>query len=131
MEKALILFDGFCNFCSTSVHFIIDHDPEGYFIFTPLQLPKGQEILRNYNLDTDELDTLILLEDGKIYTHSTAALRIAKKLTGFPRLFYPLIFLPRPVRDLFYTLFSRYRYKLFGKTEHCRVPTQEERDRFI
>jgi predicted DCC family thiol-disulfide oxidoreductase YuxK len=130
VEEAIIIFDGFCNFCSRSVKFIMDHDPEGYFMFTPLQSPRGKKIQRSYKFDADLLDTLILLEKGKIYTHSTALLRIARRLKGFPRWFFPLIVLPSPIRDFFYKCFARYRYKLFGMSEHCFVPTEDERNRF-
>ena len=131
LEHPVILFDGVCNFCDASVNFIIDHDPKRHFKFTAQQLDAGQEILRKNGLDPAKLDTLVLSEDGKIYTRSTAALRIAKKLSGGWKLFYVFILIPRPIRDVFYNLFAQYRYKLFGKKEACRVPTATERARFI
>ena len=130
-DHPIILFDGVCNFCDASVNFIIDHDPNLHFMFTAQQLDVGQQILIANGLDPSKLDTLVLYEDGKIYTRSTAALRIAKELSGGWRLFYAFIVIPRPLRDVFYNLFARYRYKLFGKKEACRVPTAAERARFI
>ena len=131
LEHPVILFDGVCNFCDALVNFIIDHDPKLHFKFTAQQLDAGQEILRKNGLDPAKLDTFVLSEDGKIYTRSTAALRIAKQLSGGWKLFYVFIIIPRPIRDVFYNLFAKYRYKLFGKKEACRVPTAAERARFI
>ncbi len=131
LEHPIILFDGVCNFCDASVNFIIDHDPKLHFKFTAQQLDAGQEILRKNGLDPAKLDTLVLSEDGNIYTRSTAVLRIAKQLSGGWKLFYVFIIIPRPIRDVFYNLFAKYRYKLFGKKEACRVPTVAERARFI
>ena len=131
LEHPVILFDGVCNFCDASVNFIIDHDPKQHFKFTAQQLDAGQEILRKNGLDPAKLDTLVLAEDGKVYTRSTAALRIAKQLSGGWKLLYVFIIIPRPIRDVFYNLFANYRYKLFGKKEACRVPTATERARFI
>ncbi len=131
LDHPVVLFDGVCNFCDASVNFIIDHDPKRYFIFTAQQLEVGQALLRKSGLDPSKIDTLVLVEDGKVYTRSTAALRIAKQLSGGWKLFYIFIIIPRPIRDVFYNLFATYRYKLFGKKEACRVPTAAERERFI
>ncbi len=131
LDHPVVLFDGVCNFCDASVNFIIDHDPKRYFIFTAQQLEVGQALLRKSGLDPSKIDTLVLVEDGKVFTRSTAALRIAKRLSGGWKLFYIFIIIPRPIRDVFYNLFATYRYKLFGKKEACRVPTAAERERFI
>ncbi len=131
LDHPVVLFDGVCNFCDASVNFIIDHDPKRYFLFTAQQLEVGQALLRKSGLDASKIDTLVLVEDGKVYTRSTAALRIAKQLSGGWKLFYIFIIIPRPIRDVFYNLFATYRYKLFGKKEACRVPTAAERERFI
>jgi predicted DCC family thiol-disulfide oxidoreductase YuxK len=131
VKKALILFDGYCNFCSRSVNFIMDHDPDGYFMFTSLQVENGQAFLREHGLKQDNFDSFILYENGNIYTHSTAALRISRKLKGGWKLFYGLIVIPKPLRDFLYKLFAANRYRLFGKRRHCRIPTEEERARFL
>jgi predicted DCC family thiol-disulfide oxidoreductase YuxK len=125
----IVLFDGVCNFCNGSVNFIIEHDKKGYFRFAPLQSEIGKEYIEKFGLS--ELDSVILVEDEKVYTHSTAALKIARQLDGPWSWFYALIIIPRPVRDFFYKLFAKYRYRLFGKQDACMLPTPEIRSRFL
>ena len=129
--SAIILFDGVCNFCNSSVNFIIERDREGYFKFAPLQSEIGEKLLRENGVDKIETDSVVLIEDGKVYTHSTAALRVARKLSGAWKWFYYLIVVPRIVRDGAYKLFAKYRYKLFGKKDECMLPTPEIRARFL
>lgn len=129
--SAIVLFDGVCNFCNGSVNFIITHDAENYFKFAPLQSDVAQSLLEKYDIDKAETDSVILIENETAYTHSTAALRIARKLDGAWSWFYALIVVPKPVCDFFYKLFAKYRYRLFGKTEACMMPTPEIRERFI
>ena len=140
---AVVLFDGVCNFCDASVNFIIDHDKAGYFKFAPLQSEEGRRLANQYgfesatdrsaNTDSDliPIDSVILVEDGKAYTHSTGALRVVRRL-GLPWSFmYAFIVVPRPVRDYFYRLFAKYRYRFFGKKDQCMIPTPEVRSRFL
>jgi predicted DCC family thiol-disulfide oxidoreductase YuxK len=139
---AVVLFDGVCNFCDASVNFVIDHDPEGYFKFAPLQSESGTRLANEYGLasetaglqpsdDLIPIDSVILIEDGKAYTHSTGALRIARRLTGLWSMFYALIIVPKPVRDFFYRLFAKYRYRFFGRKDQCMLPSPEVRQRFL
>ncbi|HEY6172604.1 MAG TPA: DUF393 domain-containing protein, partial [Candidatus Kapabacteria bacterium] len=97
--NGIILFDGVCNFCNSSVNFIIDRDAANYFKFGALQSDEGQTLLKKHNQSTDSFDTLILIEGDGLYTRSTAALRIAKKLSGLWPLFYIFIILPKFLRD--------------------------------
>jgi predicted DCC family thiol-disulfide oxidoreductase YuxK len=127
---ATVLFDGVCNFCDASANFIIRHDPEGYFKFAPLQSETGEQLRAKYGIDRT-IDSVILVEDEKVYVRSTAALRIARKLSGAWSWLYALIIVPRPVRDFFYDLFAKYRYRLFGKKDMCMMPTPEIRGRFL
>jgi predicted DCC family thiol-disulfide oxidoreductase YuxK len=129
--SAVILFDGVCNFCNGSVNFIIDRDPDAYFKFAPLQSEIGEKLLRENGVDKAQTDSVILIEDGKVYTHSTAALRIAGRLRGKWSLFKHLAIVPSFIRDGFYKLFAKYRYKMFGKQEACMLPTPEVRARFL
>jgi len=129
--SAIILFDGVCNFCNGSVNFIIERDKAGYFKFAPLQSEIGEKLLKENGVDKAETDSVILIEDGKVYTHSTAALRIARKLEGRWSWFHYLTVVPRFIRDGFYKLFAKYRYKMFGKQEACMLPTPEIRSRFL
>ena len=139
---ATVLFDGVCNFCDNSVNFIIEHDREGYFRFAPLQSDAGRELAAKIGFipagrageRDDELipiDSVILLEDGKAYTHSTAALRILKRLGRPWSWLYALIVVPKAVRDLVYKLFAKYRYRFFGKRDQCMIPTPAVRARFL
>jgi predicted DCC family thiol-disulfide oxidoreductase YuxK len=140
---AVVLFDGVCNFCDASVNFIIERDRNGYFKFAPLQSAEGRRLAGEYGFQSvtagDEdpvddlipIDSVILVEDGRAYTHSTAALRILRRL-GFPwSWLYALIVVPKPIRDFFYRLFARYRYKFFGKKDQCMLPSPEVQARFL
>jgi predicted DCC family thiol-disulfide oxidoreductase YuxK len=130
-EQAIILFDGVCNFCNGMVGFIIRHDPEAYFKFGALQSDEGQRLLKEFGLLQTDLDTLILIEDGRAFTHSTAVLKICRHLSGGWSIFYDFIVVPQLIRDPLYYLFAKIRYRIFGKRKECRVPTNQERARFI
>lgn len=129
--SAIILFDGVCNFCNGSVNFVITHDAQNYFKFAPLQSDVAQGLLDKFKIDKSATDSVVLVEDEKVYTHSTAALRIARKLDGAFSWLYVLVIVPKFIRDFFYKLFAKYRYKLFGKKDVCMMPTAEIREKFI
>jgi predicted DCC family thiol-disulfide oxidoreductase YuxK len=131
-KKSIVLFDGQCNFCNESVLFIIDRDPDEHFSFAPLQSDVGQKLLREHGITEVLPETLVLVQNERVSMRSTAALRIA---LGMWRL-WPLIGLlgflvPRFLRDAAYRAFAKRRYRWFGKTEACRVPTPELRRRFL
>jgi predicted DCC family thiol-disulfide oxidoreductase YuxK len=128
---AVVLFDGVCHLCNSSVAFIIRHDPRGHFKFAPIQSPIGQESLRRHHIPTDALDTFVVIEGGRAYTRSTAALRVARRLSGLWSAAYVLIVVPRVVRDFIYKVIARNRYKWFGKREECMMPTLEVKERFL
>lgn len=128
---AIVLFDGVCNFCNASVNFVIERDTAGYFKFAPLQSEIGEELVAKHNINTAETDSVIVVENDRAYTHSSAALRIAKRLDGLWSWSYALIIVPKPIRDFFYRLFAKYRYKLFGRQDACMMPTPEIRARFL
>lgn len=129
--SAIILFDGVCNFCNGSVNFIIERDPQKYFKFAPLQSEVGEKLLKENGVNKIETDSVVLIEDGKVYTHTTAALRIARQLSGRWSWFYGFIVVPSFIRDVFYKLFAKYRYQMFGKQDACMLPTPEMRERFL
>jgi len=129
--SAIILFDGVCNFCNGSVNFIIEHDPQKYFKFAPLQSEVGEKLLKEHGVDKIETDSVVLIEDEKVYTHTTAALRIARRLSGYWSWFYGFIVVPSVIRDIFYKIFAKYRYQMFGKQDACMLPTPEMRERFL
>ena len=129
--KRIVLFDGDCNFCDASVQFIIKRDPYAHFYFTSLQSEKGHQLKKQYDIGEDE-DSVVLIEKGKAYTQSSAALRIAKKLDGLWHLFFLFILVPRPVRDSLYNYVAKNRYRWFGKKEDaCALPSPEMRKRFL
>ena len=100
----IILFDGVCNFCNSSINFVIEKDKRDAFKFAPLQSEIGQKLLAEHKIDSAETDSVILIENDKAYTHSTAALRIAKNLGGIWSFGYVLIIVPKFIRDFFYKL---------------------------
>jgi predicted DCC family thiol-disulfide oxidoreductase YuxK len=130
-EKKIILFDGVCNFCSFWVDFVIKRDKKDKFRFAALQSEKTKELTGRFNIDVSSLDTFILIEDEKICTRSTAALKVCKELSGPVKILYPFIIIPKCIRDFFYDLIARNRYKLFGRRESCRVPTEDEKGKFL
>lgn len=129
MENPVILFDGVCNFCNSSINFIIEHDKKGYFKFAPLQSGIGKTLVDKFGLNN--VDSIILVVDDKAYTHSTAALKFIKHLDGIWSWAYIFIIIPRPIRDFFYKLIAANRYRLFGKKDVCMMPTPEIRSRFL
>jgi predicted DCC family thiol-disulfide oxidoreductase YuxK len=130
-KKAIVLFDGHCNLCNGSVQFIILRDKKGYFNFCSLQSETGQSMLEKYNLSKTELNSLVLIENEKAYRQSTAALRIARKLDAAWFLLYGFIIIPLFIRNFFYNLISKNRYRLFGKKDECMLPRPEWRERFL
>jgi len=127
---SIVLFDGVCNFCNDTVNFIIRHDREEKFRFAPLQSPIGSELKAKYSVG-DDVDSIVLIENEQAHTYSTAALRILKTLGGIMSAAYVFMIIPAPIRDLFYKMFAKYRYRLFGKKDACMVPTPEVRSRFL
>ena len=130
-DKIIVLFDGVCNLCSGAVQFIIKRDGSSKFLFASLQSDFGGTQLSKFGLDPTKLHSIIVLENGKKYERSDAALMIASHL-AFPwpllRLFY---ILPRFIRDWIYDLIAKNRYTMFGKKETCMIPTPEMKSRFV
>jgi predicted DCC family thiol-disulfide oxidoreductase YuxK len=136
MEKDLaahgvILFDGVCNLCNGVVQFIIPRDPNRYFYYAALQSDAGYKLRKQYHLSTTEINTFILVQNGEIYTKSTAALLVARKLPGLWSLLAAFIVIPRFLRDPIYDWVSRNRYKWFGQKTECMMPTAETKLRFL
>ena len=131
MEKhGIILFDGVCNLCNGFVQRIIIADEKDYFRFASLQSETGQNLLKNYP-NLQDLKSIVYLQDGKVFTKSSAALKIASHLSGSWKLLRIGYILPAFIRDVFYDLIAKYRYKLFGKKEQCMVPTPELKAKFL
>ncbi len=128
--SSIVLFDGVCNFCNGAVNFIIRHDADKKFKFTPLQSEAGQELRAKFNIGED-VDSIILIEDDNAYMHSTAGLRVARGLGGIWSLGYAFIIVPPFIRDWAYKLFAKYRYRLFGRQDACMLPTPDLKERFL
>jgi predicted DCC family thiol-disulfide oxidoreductase YuxK len=128
---AIVLFDGVCNLCNASVQFIIDRDPQAYFKFASLQSEVGQGFCHQFGINEGELDTVMLIENGKLYTHSAAPLRVSRHLKGAWPLMYAFVIVPPFLRNMVYRWIARNRYKWFGKQEACRIPTPELKARFL
>ena len=130
--KLIVLFDGVCNFCNDSVQRIMKNDHKDIFRFASLQSDIGQELTRERGIDTSQVDSIILIDPGNAYyIKSTAALEIAKRMDGFYPILQVFLGLPVSLRDRIYDHIARNRYKWFGKREECKVPTQEEKKKFI
>jgi len=130
LDSPVILFDGVCNLCNAAVRTVVRHDDAGVYRLAPLGSPVGQELLRRHGLPTDGFDSVVLVEDGAAYTRSTAALRVCRRLGRPWSLLGPLLAVPAPLRDPFYDLVARTRYRLFGRTDGCQVPPPAVRERF-
>ena len=126
----IILFDGDCNFCDSSVQFIMKRDRRATFKFTSLQSEQGQKLLRKYNVPND-IDSFVIIEHPKCYLKSTAALRVCKQLDGAWKLLSIFLVVPRPIRDFVYDIIAKNRYKWFGTKQSCMIPTAEQRKRFL
>jgi predicted DCC family thiol-disulfide oxidoreductase YuxK len=126
----IILFDGVCNLCNSSVQFILKRDPNGTFKFASLQGETGQALLKKYGLNTDS-NSFVFIENDKIHLKSTAALRVCRKLTGAWRLLAAFLIIPGFIRDHFYGIIAKNRYRWFGKKDSCMLPKPEWKNRFL
>ncbi|MEM7105321.1 MAG: thiol-disulfide oxidoreductase DCC family protein [Bacteroidota bacterium] len=130
-RKPLLLFDGVCNLCNNSVQFVIERDPNGKVNFASLQSETGQKVLEYSGMSKTDLTTVVLVDNGKIYTKSSAALRTAGYLDSPFRLMKLFLIVPKFIRDFFYNYIARNRYKWFGKQESCIMPTPDIKARFL
>ncbi len=129
--KNIILFDGVCNLCVGSVQFVSKRDTRNHFLFASMQSRAGQEMLHHFDLSADVFNSFVLIENGRAYHRSTAALRVAKNLRGLWPMLYIFVIVPRTVRDTIYDWIARNRYRWFGKNAECWLPTPELKERFI
>src|SRR5262245_24985732 len=130
-EGPIVLFDGVCKFCNSGVNFLLDRDARGRIRFAPLQSEFGQQLLARYGLRRDHFDTLVLVEDGRHFVRSTAALRLARYLDMPWPLLSALLLVPTFLRDGAYDVLAANRVRWFGRLEACWVPTPEVRSRFL
>ncbi|RKD96851.1 thiol-disulfide oxidoreductase DCC family protein [Marinifilum flexuosum] len=129
-SNPIVLFDGVCNFCNTSVRFVLAYNRAENIHFSPLQSDFAKQLLTEHNLSFDEMNTVVFIENNKAYTKSSAAFNIAKHLAYPWRILYYFKYLPNAITDWGYDLIARNRYSWFGKKNQCMVPKPEWRKRF-
>jgi len=131
-DKKIILFDGVCNLCNTSVQFIIKHDKKDIFRFVSLQSEIGQQIINHIGIDNTKVDSIVLYEPGvAYYLKAEAALKIAKELNGLYALLNSFSIFPSYVTNLVYDYIAKNRYKWYGKKEKCMIPSLENKSKFL
>jgi predicted DCC family thiol-disulfide oxidoreductase YuxK len=130
-QHSIILFDGVCNLCNSSVRFVIKHDKRKQFMFASLQSAAGQQLLKQYQLPLQSFNSFVLIQHQKVFLKSTAALMVAKKLKGITKLLYGFIIVPSFLRNGVYNFIAKNRYKWFGKRDNCMIPTPELNARFL
>lgn len=128
---SIILFDGVCNFCNSSVNKIIRHDKKNRFKFTALQSETGKKLLAKHSIDSTKTDSIILIENDSAFIKSTAILKISKHLSGIYPFAYGFIIIPTFIRNFVYDFIARNRYKWWGKKDSCMIPTQEVKAKFL
>jgi len=128
--RRILFFDGVCGLCNWSIDFVLNRDRRGDFQFAPLQGETAQALLEA--ADTADLNTMVLWVDGRTYRKSAAAVRVLWQLDPVWQCLGTLLWLiPLPIRNLGYTLVASNRYRLFGKKDTCRLPSPQERARFL
>ena len=127
----IILFDGVCNLCNGAVTYIIKRDKKNVFRFAALQSEIGQQLISKFNIDTSKVDSIILIDGEKHYEKSSAALHIAKNLSGAYPLLFGFMIVPKFIRNAVYDYIAKNRYKWFGKKEICMIPTAELKAKFL
>ncbi len=127
----IILFDGVCNLCNWSVNFIIKHDINNRFKFTPQQSKIGKKILLAKGFNPLDSSTIVLVAGDKLFTKSDAIIEIGKQLSGWPKTVIILKIVPKLIRDYAYSIIAKYRYNIFGKKQVCMIPTSNYKDKFI
>ncbi|RIX53646.1 DUF393 domain-containing protein [Paenibacillus nanensis] len=130
-QQSILLIDGVCHLCQNITRYVVEHDHKRKFSFAALQSLAGSRLLRQGGLSEKDWDSFVLVENGRYYTSSGAALRVMRGLGGWRRIAYAFILIPRPIRDGAYRLVARNRYRWFGKSDVCLMPTKEVMSRFL
>ena len=130
-EHPIVLFDGVCNLCNSTVIFLIKRDKNKIFRFAHLQSETAKSLLEKYQLDGKGIDSIVYIENDKVYIKSTAVLRILRYLKMPYPLLYALIIIPPFIRNAVYDFIAKNRYRWFGKHDNCIVPTDELKERFL
>lgn len=130
--KKIILFDGVCNLCNGFIQRVIKRDTTDVFRYASLQSDIGQQLISERHIDTEKIDSVVLIEPGvAFYIKSDAALHIGRHLKGYRTISKLLNLIPSGLRNIVYDLVARYRYAWFGKKEACMIPTPELKAKFL
>jgi predicted DCC family thiol-disulfide oxidoreductase YuxK len=130
--STIVVFDGVCNLCNTTVDFLIRHDRQGTLRFGSFQHEHVFALLCARNITEAPTTVYVITPEGTILTESTAILHLGRHLGGIWQVMSIVVgLIPRPLRDVIYRWVSANRYRWFGKRSTCRVPTPEERERFL
>ncbi|NOU59506.1 thiol-disulfide oxidoreductase DCC family protein [Marinifilum caeruleilacunae] len=130
VTNPIVLFDGVCNFCNTSVRFVLAYNKNENIHFSPLQSDFAKQLLAEHHLSAEDMDTVVFVENNMAYTRSSAAFQIAKHLSNPWKAIHYFRFIPKNITDWIYNLIARNRYSWFGKKDRCMVPKPEWMERF-
>ncbi len=130
-DSKILLFDGECNLCNSTVQFVIERDKKAKVKFTSLQSDEGKKIMEANKIPIHYIDSIIYFENGKVFYKSTAALKLFRNLDGLWKFTYAFIIVPNFIRNIVYDFIAKNRTKWFGKTETCWVMTEDLKDRFL
>jgi predicted DCC family thiol-disulfide oxidoreductase YuxK len=129
--EPLVLFDGYCHLCSGIVRFVLRFNKKGDIKFTPMQSAVGNKIVQSFGVVSQNADTFFYLNNGSLYTHSTAALCLLRDMGGLWKVFYFFRFIPIVWRDAIYNALAKRRYRIFGQSETCMIPDAAYKSRFL
>lgn len=129
-EKAIVLFDGDCHVCNSSVQFIVKRDQKAFFQFASLQSSLGQRLLQQYCLPS-EINSLVVISGQKAHCESEAVLKICRNLDGFWKFFVIATVIPKGIRNSLYKAVANNRYRWFGNTSHCILLSADQKERFL
>ena len=126
----IVLFDGVCNLCNSTILFLIKHDANHNLHFAATQTESGKNLMRQYNI-LDEEKSVFFIKEGIVFSKSNAVIEIAKQITGWPHIFkYGKLF-PAFIRDGVYNLIAKNRYALMGTRDSCSIPSKDDMERFL
>jgi len=131
MTAPIYLFDGHCVLCSRAVHYVLHHETSPDMRFIAITSAEGRTLAAANDIDPDNPESFLIIEEDKILRSSDAIIALGRYVGGLHKIVVIGKILPRPIRDGLYSLIAKNRYKIFGRTESCYVPTPENRDRFV
>ncbi len=125
----IIIFDGYCNFCNWGIQFLLRRDKQNSFLFSASQSENGKKLLDHFNIQ--EVESVLYIRNGVVLKSSTAVLHVLRDL-GYPwKIFFVFIHVPAFIRNAIYKVFAKVRYSFFGRRATCRLPRENELNRFL